>query len=420
MSRRAVTIVGANLAGARTAEALRARGFDGRLTLIGAEELAPYERPPLSKQALSSASPTEPVWLRSLDEWAAIDVDLRLGDPVVSVDRGRCSVRTRDGAEIPADTLVVATGARARALNVPGSDLPGVLNLRTYADAIRLSPTLAPGQRVVVIGAGVIGTEVASMATDRGCKVTLVAASSAPPLRRFGTRWGAWLVEQHRARGVQIRTGVQVEEIWRDMIGSLMIELSDRTTIAADVVVVGIGVEPQTTVAEQAGALVDNGVVVDGSASTTVPGVWAVGDVTLQPAHRLTAPAGKLVRYESVQNAADQADVAAASILGQELPERDVPWFWSDQLERNVQVAGRLHFAPGERGDVVVRSSAAGGFTAFHLVDQRLVGVFGVDTGRDVRAASHIMRRGIRIDREALADPTTDLRKVPEMTRESA
>jgi 3-phenylpropionate/trans-cinnamate dioxygenase ferredoxin reductase component len=388
-----IAIVGANLAGGRAAEALRGNGFDGRIVLLGEEEHAPYERPPLSKQGL--AADIEPAWLRGPEGWAAIDVELRTGDRVVKLSHG--SLLTASGHSMRADQVLLATGGHSRPLGVPGGDLPGVHHLRTHGDAARLRGRLRTGARVVVIGGGFIGAEVAAAAVTAGCAVTVVEVGPVLMLRGLGPAWGEFVTNEHRRRGVRVLTRRTVTALSKTSV-----ELDHDEVLAADVVVVGVGMAPNVELARDAGARVDGGIVVDAAAATSVPGVWAAGDVTVQP-----GPLGP-VRYESWQNAAEQAGVAAAAMLGRPLPARSVPWFWSDQYDLNLQTAGRLD---GTDAVVVRGDPGSASFSAFHLLDGRMVGVFAVNRGRDVRAATRLIARGAPVTASRLADESIDLRR---------
>ena len=394
-----IAIVGANLAGGRAAEALRRRGFDGRIVLLGEEEHAPYERPPLSKQGL--AADLEPAWLRGPEGWAAIDVEVRTGERVVKLSPGDAALLTANGHSQRADRLLLATGGRSRPLRVPGGDLPGVHHLRTHGDAARLRDRLRAGARVVIVGGGFIGAEVAAAAVTAGCTVTMVELGPVLMLRGLGPAWGEFVTSEHRRRGVRVLTRRRVTAV-RAAGDAYRVELDLEQRLIADVLVVGVGMESAVELAQDVGAHVAGGVVVDAAAATTVPGVWAAGDVTVQP-----GPDGP-VRYESWQNAAEQADVAAAAMLGQPLPLRSVPWFWSDQYDLNLQTAGRLD---GSDAVVVRGDPGSSSFSAFHLSAGRVVGVFAVNRGRDVRAATRLISRGTPVTAERLADESADLRR---------
>lgn len=393
-------IVGASLAGARAAEALRAAGFDGRIALIGAEPHPPYERPPLSKAVLLGTADPSSVLLR--DDWDELNVELILGDPVTSISSSERLVLLDSGASLRADKVLLATGGRCLRLDLPGAGLAGVHTLRELDDATRLSAELAPGAKVVVIGGGFIGLEVAASARTRGCDVTVVEAASVPLSRGLGSTYGAFVAEQHIARGVRVGVGVGVRAILGvDRVTG--VELDDGMVLPADVVVVGIGIAPRTELAAGLGVEVRQGIVVDAAARTANPAVFAAGDVTVQPSWR----GDRLVRYESYQNAQQQAAAAAASMLGRPAAEREVPWFWSDQFDLNIQIAGDVT----EPDEVALRGDRdALSFISFHLRGATVAGVFAINRGKEVRAAMKLISAAVPVTAEELMDESADLR----------
>jgi 3-phenylpropionate/trans-cinnamate dioxygenase ferredoxin reductase component len=395
-------IIGASLAGARAAEALRAAGFDGRIALIGAERHPPYERPPLSKSVLLGLAEPSSVLLRS--DWDDLDVELIIGDGVTAISPGQRRLELGSGASLRADKILLATGGRCLRLNVPGADLAGVHTLRELDDATGLGGELVPGAKVVVIGGGFIGLEVAASARTLGCDVTVVEAASVPLSRGLGSTYGTFVAEQHIARGVRVGVGVGARAILGvDRVTG--VELDDGTVLPADVVVVGIGIVPRTELAAGLGIEVGQGIVVDAAARTANPAVFAAGDVTVQPAWR----GDRLVRYESYQNAQEQAAVAAASMLGRTAAERDVPWFWSDQFDLNIQIAGDI----GDPDEVAVRGDPdAPEFIAFHLRADTVAGVFAINRGKEVRAAMKLIAAGVPVAAEELTDESVDLRRL--------
>lgn len=328
-----VAIVGAGLAGLRTAEALRQEGYAGRVVLIGAESRPPYSRPPLSKEVLRGDAEADTATLRSADELAALDLELRLGTTATSLCVTDRLLTLSDGASLPFDDVVVATGATPRAL--PGVQLPGVHLLRTVADCIALRDAMRPDARVVVVGAGFIGLEVAASARARGCKVTVVDVLAAPLARVLDVAIGGAVARLHEQHGVELRCRVGVSAIeGRDAVEQVV--LDDGTTVAADVVVVGIGVVPTTEWLAESALTVEDGVVCDESLRAA-PGVWAVGDVARwQP-----AGSARSIRLEHWTNATEQPQCVARSITsGQPQPFTTVPYFWSDQYDAKLQSLG--------------------------------------------------------------------------------
>ncbi len=413
MSVGSIAIVGASLAGARGAQALRAQGYDGDIHLIGAEPHAPYDRPPLSKGVLTGT--TTDTALFAADFWEEQRISLHLGSPVVALRPGERAVELADGRSLPADRVLLCTGGAARRLDVPGADLDGVFCLRTTEDAAGVKDRLVEGADVVVLGAGFVGCEVAASARALGCSVTLVEIAEVPLGRVLGAEMGRFYGQVHRDHGVDLRCGVGVTEILGAAGGTVRgVVLTDGTTVSADVVVVGVGIVPSTDLAAGIGAKVaptaPGGIVVDEYCETTVPGVFAAGDV----ANHLNPILGERVRLEHWRNAQNQAVAAAGSILGERVPYSEVPWFWSDQYDLTLQVAGH----PCARDDVVRRGEpGAGPFTLFYLRDGVLRCVLDVNRPGDVRAGLDLIAAKARIEPEALTDPGTDLRALARAAR---
>ena len=330
-----VLIVGGGLAGARCAETLRAGGFDGTLVLAGGESHAPYERPALSKEFLSGARDAASLTLRESASWPSAGIALRLGSPVVRIDlASRCAV-TRSGGTLAYDVLVVATGARPRRHPVL-SRLPGVHHLRTLDDATRLRSRLVAGMRLAIVGAGLIGAEVASTVRALGIAPTLIEAGPTPLVRAFGSEVGALLSERWRGAGVAVRTGVRVAAARRDQRGCVIaLALDDGTSIPCDQLLVSIGAVPATRlVAGHLQLARDGGIATDACGRTSVPGVFACGDVASW--HRLAIGSG--LRAENWTNAAQQAAIVARTILGHGPPANDAPLYaWSDQFGLRLQ-----------------------------------------------------------------------------------
>ena len=411
MTARSFAIVGASLAGARAAQALRRQGFDGRIHLIGAEEHAPYDRPPLSKGVLIDGLDPASTALEPEAYWADEQIELHLGRPVVALHPAERQVELAGGDRIAADRVLLTTGGRARRLPVAGADLAGVHCLRTLDDAVGIGEGLVDGAHVLVVGAGFIGAEVAAAARSRGCAVTLVEIAEVPLARVLGVEMGEFYGRVHRDRGVRLLTGVGVVELRGDTAVREAV-LGDGTTIPVDLVVVGVGIEPSTELAAAIGAEVGNGIVVDEYCETTVPGVYAAGDVANHPNGIL----GGRVRLEHWRNAQNQAAAAASSMLGR--PERfcEVPWFWSDQYELKLQVAGHPH-----PGDEVVRRGADGtAFSAFYLRDGVVRAVVGVNRPGDVRAGMDLIAHHVGVGPDLLRDEGTDLRALARAARTTA
>jgi NADPH-dependent 2,4-dienoyl-CoA reductase/sulfur reductase-like enzyme len=365
---RSVTVVGASLAGVSTARALRTQGFDGRITVVGAEPHAPYDRPPLSKGFLTAAADPSPDPLVQDDE--DLGVDWRLGVAAAALDPSTRTVTLTDGTVLAADAVVLATGARARRL--PGTDaLAGVHVLRTLDDARVLRAQLAAGGALVVVGGGFIGAEVASSARSLGLDVTVVEALATPMAGPLGPTMGAAVAALHADHGVHLRTGVGVARLLGD--GHVeAVELADGTRLPADAVVVGIGAEPAVAWLQGSGLDVDGGVRTDATCATSAPGVVAVGDCGLA----FDVHAGRHLRAEHWTHALQQPATAAATLLGAPAPYTAVPYVWSEQYGRHVQLAGWT--AGADEPTVVHGSVADRSFVATWERDGQLVAVLGV------------------------------------------
>lgn len=392
---KSVTIVGASLAGMRAAESLRREGFDGTVTVVGDETDAPYDRPPLSKQVL--AGEWEPERIALYDAEALDDLRLawRLGTRAVAFDAASRTVTLEGGERLGADGVVIATGARTRTL--PGTeDLAGVYTLRSLADslAIRAEFEATPG-RVVVVGAGFIGAEVAATARGRGLDVTMVEMAETPLERVLGAELGRVCADLHRDHGVDLRLGVGVAEITGDDRVEQVV-LSDGTRLDADVVIVGVGVIPNTEWLEGSGLEIHNGVVCD-ETCLAAPGVVAAGDVARWP-NRLF---GQSMRVEHWDNAIDQGMAAARRLLAGDdaEPFAPVPWFWSDQYDRKIQLAGRS--GPDDDVVVVTGSPEERRFAAVYGRAGRIVAVLGFNRPRHVMQYRRLIARGASWD-EAL------------------
>ncbi|MGW5519182.1 NAD(P)/FAD-dependent oxidoreductase [Nocardia africana] len=396
-----VVIVGAGQAGGMLAGLLRQQGFTGRVLMYGAEPVPPYHRPPLSKKYDSEGYLQ---WLRPESFYTDNDIELRLADPVVAVDRSARAVTTRSGHTVEYGTLVLATGARPRALPVPGADLTGVLALRTVADAAELRTAVLAGARLTIVGGGYVGLEVAAAARARGCEVTVVEREKRVLARVASPELSRILTESHRARGTHIVTGADVREI-RGRDGRVAgVILGDGTEIDCDTVVVGIGAVPEDELARDAGLDCMAGIVVDSAARTSDPHILAIGDVT----HRLHEQLGAMVRLESIPSATEQAKQAAAVITGAPIPPHEVPWFWSDQFDMKVKMAGVL--APGT--EAVLRiSPGTNACSVFHLDAAGIAHcVETVNAAADFMAGKKFIGARTRLDRDVLADPGVSLR----------
>ncbi len=400
-ARNSVVIVGAGQAGAWVAITLRGLDPDRPIVLIGDESHPPYERPPLSKAVLAGKAEIESAYIRPADFYAANGIELRLGRTVYAIDRASKFIMFADGETLDYGTLVLATGARARPLPVPGADLPQVHTLRTVADADRIRPLLGPGKRVVAIGAGFIGLEFAAVAIEVGCTVTVLDAAPQAMGRVVDSAVAGAITSGHTGRGVVFRLSVAIAAIEPAGDG-VEIVLADGERIAADVVIAGIGSLPNTQLADQAGLVVDNGIIVDALGRTSDLDIFAVGDVT----RHFNPLLARSLRLESWQNAQNQGIAVAKIIAGSSEPYAELPWFWSDQYDSNFQIVG----VPESWDRVVWRGEPQSGkFTACYMAGDRLVCANTMNNAREVRFLKQLILSGKSLSDAALADPATNL-----------
>ena len=401
-------VVGAGLAGARAAETLREEGFDGPVVLVGAEPERPYERPPLSKQYLLGRADRDSAFVHDAGWYAEHDVELRTGVRATRLDPAAHRLTLDTGEELGYARLLLATGASPRRLPVPGADLDGVRYLRTLADADRLRTDLAGGgRRVVVVGAGWIGLEVAAAARSHGNTVTVVEPQPTPLHAVLGAEMGRVFARLHRDHGVELLTDTVVREIRGSGGRATTVVTDGHAGLPADLVVVGVGVVPDSRLAAAAGLEVDNGVVVDEALRSSAPDVHAAGDVAAA-FHPLY---GRHVRVEHWANALHQGPAAARSMLGQEVVFDRVPYFFTDQYELGMEYSGLA--GPGDT--VVCRGDPDGGaFIAFWTADGRVTAGMNVDVWDVTAPIQQLIRSRRQVQPARLADPDTPLELLAE------
>jgi 3-phenylpropionate/trans-cinnamate dioxygenase ferredoxin reductase subunit len=375
-----VVVIGAGQAGAQLAMSLRQGGYALPITLICDEPYLPYQRPPLSKKFLAEYRDPDALFLRPESFWREHDVTFVLGTAAGAVDVKERRIALADGREIPFGTLVFATGTSARTLPVPGVDLPGVFSVRRIDDVVRLRPALNAAERVVIVGGGYIGLEVAAVARAEGRAVTVLEAEDRVLKRVTGPSTSAFYDRTHRERGVDLRLGARLTAI-DGGTAAAGVRLQSGERLVADLVLVATGARANDDLAKAAGLACQDGILVDAFARTGVPDILAIGDCTRFPSRRYRRP----VRLESVQNAIDQAKAAAAAILGKPQAYDPVPWFWSDQYEIKLQIAG---LAEGYDGETVVGDAASARFSVEYRQGGRLIAVDAVNDGR-----AHMMSR---------------------------
>lgn len=400
-----IVVVGGGQAGGQAVDSLRREGFDGEILLVTAESQPPYQRPPLSKDYLAGRSDRDRVLLRPEAFYVEHSIELVTGARVASIDPGAHRIELEAGRTFDYDRLLLATGSRVRRLDgMPGSDLEGVLYLRTIEDSDRIRAAMENAERVVVVGGGYIGLEVASVAVEAGRSVTVVEVTPRLLSRVATSELAAFYAGLHRARGVELRLGCSVARFRGAGGGAVRsVELSDGSEVPADLVVAGIGIEPATGLARDAGIDCDNGIAVDPGCRTSAPDVFAAGDCTSHPNPFF----GRRVRLESVPNAMEQGRVAAATMLGEDRSCESEPWFWSDQHGVRLQMAGL-----SEGADQTVTRGEFGGdsFITFHLRDGVLIGADAVNGVREFIFCRRLIAARGRPDPAALADPSVPVR----------
>ncbi|WP_446831140.1 NAD(P)/FAD-dependent oxidoreductase [Candidatus Foliamicus sp.] len=396
-----VLIVGGGQAAAQLIVSLRLGGYAGRISLVSEEQICPYQRPPLSKQFLAGKMEESRLLLRQPEYYDSKGVELRLGQRVVAIDRQRKVAALDNGEALAYDWLVLATGSRLRRLEVPGANLPGVHYLRSLADSSRLRKELAPHRRIVIVGGGYIGLEVAATARSAGAEVTVLEAMPRVMSRVASAQVTDWLTDLHRQFGVRIHTGAKV----RSFTGARRVEGVETSggSFPADAVVVGVGVRPATTLAQACGLPEQDGIRTDAHCRTQDQAVLAAGDC----ARTENTLLGTAVRLESVQNAIDHGQVAASVILGKPKPYSAAPWFWSDQYQAKLQIAGLA--APNDAA-VLRGDPGSGAFSVFRLRDGLLSAVEAVSNPRDFMAGKKLIAAQAAPDPNLLADESVPLK----------
>lgn len=401
-----IVIIGAGQAGVQTAEALRSSGYEGSITLLGDEAEGPYHRPPLSKAWLAGDMEAAQLVMRAPEMLARKHIELRTGVTVTGIDRAAQRVLLADGTSLAYSGLLLATGSTPRRLPLPGGDAAGVLALRSKADANAMAERMAlcieKNLPVVVIGGGFIGLEVAATARKKGLAVTVLEAAPRLLGRVLAPKLSDWYAELHRSNGVNLVFDARIAALNVGADGAVTgVQMADGTVHPAGLVVVGIGVNANDQLAQAAGLECDRGIVVDGCGRTSDPAIVAAGDCT---ARRL--PDGSLLRLESVQNATEQGKSAAAALLGQDRPFTATPWFWSDQYDKKLQMAGLSTGADqwAVRGDM-----AANSFSVYHFKGEQLLAVDSVNAAKEHLQARKLLDAGVSPTLAQAADTGFDL-----------
>jgi 3-phenylpropionate/trans-cinnamate dioxygenase ferredoxin reductase subunit len=398
-----VVIVGSGQAGVSAAFKLRALGYAGQIALVGAEPGLPYHRPPLSKKYLTNVADVERLHIKKAALYESEGIDLFADCRVVAIDRGERNVLLADGRLLGYDHLILATGARARCLpSHQGGDAPNVYTFRTLSDAERLRKDMRSGGRMLIVGGGYIGLETAAVARSLGMLVTLIERDSRILGRVASAETAAYFRGLHLKNGVRICEGVELKRLERVENGGMTVQLSNGSWIDADVVVVGIGVFPDTALAAEANLRVDNGIVVDSAGRTSDPYIYAAGDCARFPYQ------GQRIRIESVQNAVDMAEIVARSIVGESVKYRPVPWFWSDQYSTKLQIAGlNLGYTR-----VAVRKASDSVVSIWYYDGPRLIAVDAINDAKAFMTARQWLSAGRSPAADEIVDPAVALSAV--------
>lgn len=390
-------IIGAGQAGAQAAASLRQMGYDLPITLIGDEPVAPYQRPPLSKAYLSSEMNRSDLFLRPDSFWEKFNIQLRTATRVTSLDLAKNEVQLDDGSLLGFSDLILATGTKARELPIAGNDLQHVYYLRSMADAENIKAAFAPGKKLVAIGAGYIGLECAATAIKQGMSVSVLEAQERILARVAGAELSQFFEQVHRKAGVQLRLNTMAQEfVGTETITAVVLQNGEK--LPADIVVVGVGVLPNEELAKIAGIACNNGIIVDEFCRTSAESVYAVGDVCRHPSALYDGD----LRLESVQNAIDQGKIAAAAICGKPKSYNSVPWFWSDQYDLKLQIAG-IHIGHDE---VIVRKlKADNSFAIFYLKSSVLLACDAINAPAEYMASRMLIGKKSKLDIEKLQNP---------------
>lgn len=403
--KRKCLIVGASHAGAQAAVALRQYGWEGDITLIGDEPHLPYQRPPLSKDFLCGNRQDEDILIRQASFYQKSAVHVLLGSQAIAIHRAQQQLEMDTGDKLEYDVLILATGARARRMDIPGAQLQGIHYLRNLDDVRHIRQSAAPRKRAVIIGGGYIGLETAASLRQLGLNVTVLEALPRVLARVTAPEISAFYTRIHREAGVRIVTDIQVEAFeGTTSVNSVLCQNGER--YQADLVIVGVGILPNTELAQDSGLQVDNGIVVDAQCRTSDPAIFAAGDCAVH----FNQLYQRQIRLESVQNAFDQASVVAQTLCGKPASYQSLPWFWSDQYDLKLQICG---LSDGYtrvilRGDPLYDRS----LTVFYLADERLLAIDAINRPADFLQGKRLLNAGVQVDPEQLADPDIPLKNL--------
>jgi 3-phenylpropionate/trans-cinnamate dioxygenase ferredoxin reductase component len=400
-----IVVIGGGQAGAQALQSLRQGGYAGALTLVGDEPALPYQRPPLSKAYMKGEMTEERLYFRPAPWYQDQNIEVILSTPAKSIDRANRTVELAHGAHLDYDALIIATGSRPRVLPTKGATLHGVHDLRDLSDVERIRPNMISGRKMVIVGAGYIGLEAAAVARQMGLDVTVLEMAPRVLARVTSPVMSDFFETEHRAQGVQVLTGARLDHLDGDGDKVTAAILADGTRIDADIVLVGIGILPNEELARDAGIACNNGILVDRDARTSDPRVFAAGDCASRPLVHY----GRSGRLESVHNAIEQGKLAAAAILGKPRPAEDCPWFWSDQYDLKLQIAGLSQ----DYDEIVVRGDPKDRkFAAFYLRNGTLIAVDAINSPPEFLASKKLIMSGAKLAPDVLGDTSISMKDI--------
>ena len=400
-----VVMIGGGQAAAQACASLRMFGYSGAITLIGDETALPYQRPPLSKAYMKGELAEERLYFKPAAWYEDQNIDTILSVRATKIDRTAQTVALEHGGSVPYDALIICTGSRPRALPVDGADLGGVFDLRDLADVERIRPRMIAGKKLVIVGAGYIGLEAAAVARQLGLDVTVLEMEDRVLARVTSPIMSRFFDDEHTRQGADIRTGARLASLKGDAGEVTHAILADGTELEADIVLVGIGIVPNVELAEDAGIACSNGILTDRDARTNDPRVFAAGDCAARPLVHY----GRNGRLESVHNAIEQGKLAAAAIVGKPRPAEDCPWFWSDQYDLKLQIAG---LSQGYDDTVVRGDPNARKFAVFYLQNGKLIAVDAVNSPPEFLASKKLIMTGARLAPETLSDTSQSMKEI--------
>ncbi|WP_084422129.1 NAD(P)/FAD-dependent oxidoreductase [Henriciella litoralis] len=400
-----IVIIGGGQAGAQAAQSLRLFGYEGAITLVGDETALPYQRPPLSKAYMKGELGEDRLYFKPAAWYEDNNVETLLSQSVERIERSTREVVLEHGGRLSYDALIIATGSRPRALPVPGADLKNVFDLRGLADVEHIQPKMIEGRKLVIIGAGYIGLEAAAVARQLGLEVTVLEMAPRVLERVTSPVISEFYQDLHASHGVDIRTGARLSSLKGKDGAVTHAVLADGEEIEADMVLAGIGIVPNIELAAEAGLPCKNGIIVDDNAQTSDPRIFAAGDCTVRPLSHYA----RTGRLESVHNAIEQGKLAAAAIMGKKAPPLDCPWFWSDQYDVKLQIAG---LSEGYDEIVVRGDRASGKFAAFYLKNGRLIAVDAINSPPEFIASKRLIMSGAHIAPQTLGDTSISMKEI--------